>query len=252
MRRASDSVKRQRARPRGERVERVHGRRGRRPGVVAAGSRRDAEENAREASERAARWREMRFEEVWREHLPLDYEPQSVAERGAFVARMEATVAFAKPSGAADGAAERVHLEAALAAEGEAMREVIDCAGSEVLATELDDVHRRRQAQRERLRQLLPRPSAPMRAPPRGTARRRRRVAIGSRVGAELASSSSPTGCATASRRARRAGAARRAARRAAATDRGAPKGEGGRAGDARRRVRSEAVSTGVHTYVKF
>ena len=159
VRRASDSVKRQRARDRAANAWNEYtGGAGDGPASSQAGSRRDAEENAREASERRRRrWREMRFEEVWREHLPLDYEPQSAAERGAFVARMEATVAaFAKSSGAADGAAERVHLEAALAAEGEAMREVIDsCVVREVLATELDDVHRRRQAQRERLRQLL-------------------------------------------------------------------------------------------------
>ena len=206
VRRASDSVKRQRARDRATtrgtstRAARATARRRRRRAAGATPRR----TRARRPERRRRRWREMRFEEVWREHLPLDYEPQSAAERGAFVARMEATVAaFAKSSGAADGAAERVHLEAALAAEGEAMREVIDsCVVREVLATELDDVHRRRQAQRERLRQLL---SQTERADARAAAWHGATPSTsGDRIQAlerNWPSSSSPTGCATASRR---------------------------------------------------
>ena len=57
-----------------------------------AGSRREAEARTREESDRRRqRWREIAFEEIFREHMPLDYSVSSPA-RAAFVAELEVAV----------------------------------------------------------------------------------------------------------------------------------------------------------------
>ena len=59
-----------------------------------AGSRREAEAASREESERRRRrWREMAFEDIWREHMPLEHEAsRTAAGRTAFMAALEVAV----------------------------------------------------------------------------------------------------------------------------------------------------------------
>lgn len=62
------------------------------PGFQRARTRREAEEEETEASElRRRRWREIAFDGVWREHMPLRARPSQEA-RAAFLSAMEGAV----------------------------------------------------------------------------------------------------------------------------------------------------------------
>jgi len=111
-----------------------------------AGSRRQYEQESPEASERRRkRWREMLFEEVFRDHLPLEAS-LSAAQRAAFIATLETAVqSFVARADSAGGS------ELALSEEEEAL---LRLENREVLLDELADVRHRKRLHRERLVRL--------------------------------------------------------------------------------------------------
>lgn len=132
-----------------------------------AGSRREAEAASKEESERRRqRWREMAFEDIWRDHMPLDYDAsRAAAGRVAFVSALEVTVqAFvrgkgqqqpqeqqqqhADRGGVASGVSPDRDPEAAETAE------LIKLTNREVLRSELADARHRTLKHRERVRWL--------------------------------------------------------------------------------------------------
>ena len=122
-----------------------------------AGSRRQAEKATREQSERRRmRWREIAFEDMWRNHMPLGYEERRIeSQRAAFIASLEVAVqAFARgerQSGAQTGQqqqGQRLDPEAAETAE------LVEIDNREVLRSELADARHRRLKHNERVRYL--------------------------------------------------------------------------------------------------
>ena len=142
-----------------------------------AGSRREAEERTREESEaRRRRWREMAFEEVWREHMPLNYTAPTT-HRASFVAALEvavqahvraqrdasssdATSATSGGAGGSEGGVGDAGDAAGAGGRGAADAEAAETAllskltNREVLRSELSDAHHRTTKHRERARWL--------------------------------------------------------------------------------------------------
>ena len=119
----------------------------------------------KESERRRMRWREMSFEETFRENMPLGY-AASPAERAAFVAAMETAVRTfvrdrrdaAEPSdGAASSEGERASSappRSAADSEAAELMALLKLSNREVLRIELSDARHRGTKHRERARWL--------------------------------------------------------------------------------------------------
>ena len=124
-----------------------------------AGSRREAEQRTREESEkRRRRWREMAFEEVWREHMPLDYEAtRSQFQRVDFVAALEVAVqAFVRERKGTSTSAQARDSSSRADEDPEQpeTEELLKLNNREVLRSELSDARHRSAKHRDRVRWL--------------------------------------------------------------------------------------------------
>jgi len=129
-----------------------------------AGSRREAEAQTKEESEkRRERWREIQFDTIFREHMPLEYSASS-AQRAAFLAAMETAVqSFVRREGSAPSSGARAETRGgawsggrdvgSLEEEAELM-ELLKLRNREVLRAELGDAKHRSSKHRERVRWL--------------------------------------------------------------------------------------------------
>lgn len=121
-----------------------------------AGSRYDAERQAdtREQSEsRRERWRQMAFDGVYREHMPIDF-VNAEAKRVAFAANMEVAVqAFVRDGGASASGTSGGGAQSSQAEEEE-LRQILKTSNREVLRAELQDARHRASKHRERARWL--------------------------------------------------------------------------------------------------
>ena len=136
-----------------------------------AGSRRTAEQRTqKDSDERRQRWREMAFEQVWREHMPLAHATEE-GRRAAFLAAMEVAVqSFVRDGGSASGgsasggsasggsasspAAADVSTSGSMRSDAEELREILKEDNIEVLRGELQDAQHRITKHRERVRWL--------------------------------------------------------------------------------------------------
>ena len=124
-----------------------------------AGSRREAEARTREESEkRRMRWREIQYEEIFREHMPLDYSASS-ADRAAFVAELELAVQRftrreATTEGFSNAGATRSSSSYSAEELSEELSQILKLTNREVLRAELTDAKHRSQRHRERARWL--------------------------------------------------------------------------------------------------
>eukprot|EP00320_Phaeocystis_rex_P000458 CAMPEP_0119077316 /NCGR_PEP_ID=MMETSP1178-20130426/94384_1 /TAXON_ID=33656 /ORGANISM="unid sp, Strain CCMP2000" /LENGTH=309 /DNA_ID=CAMNT_0007059667 /DNA_START=42 /DNA_END=967 /DNA_ORIENTATION=+ len=115
-----------------------------------AGSRNDAEAATPEATDRRrARWRQVSFEEIWREQMPFGFVADE-ARRGAFLDAMEATVRSFTGGARATGV-EYDSKEQKTSSEEARLRA---CSNREVLTAELEDLQLSLQLTRQRMRSL--------------------------------------------------------------------------------------------------
>ena len=115
-----------------------------------AGSRADAEAASPEATDRRrARWRQVSFDEIWREQMPFGFVADQ-ARRQAFADAMEATVRSF--SGGARATGVEVDREEMQAQSEEARLSAIS--NREVLTTELEDLRLTQSLLRQRMRSL--------------------------------------------------------------------------------------------------
>ena len=123
-----------------------------------AGSRWDAERRAdtrEESDARRTRWREMVFEQVWRDHMPLDHKGME-ARRIPFIAALETTVqAFVRDESASDTTTYGSAF-ATMTSEEEAseLKKLLQLTNREVLRAELQDATHRASRHRDRARWL--------------------------------------------------------------------------------------------------
>ena len=125
-----------------------------------AGSRREAEaktpETREQSERRRQRWREIQFEEVFREHMPLEY-GGGASERIAFAAALEVAVqSFVRKEGGKSAADEGAAASDASSTEedGAELMTILRLSNLEVLRVELSDARHRSQRHRERARWL--------------------------------------------------------------------------------------------------
>eukprot|EP00967_Tisochrysis_lutea_P022445 scaffold25540_cov35-Tisochrysis_lutea.AAC.1 len=113
------------------------------------GNRREAEEEEAEDSERRRqRWREIAFDGIWREHMPLRARPSQEARR-AFISILESAVqAFAQ------GGERQAQSEELTARLENQERLLLELSNREVLLVEIEDLKQRMQCHRSRVRHL--------------------------------------------------------------------------------------------------